>query len=395
MLVASFPRQFYSALHGLRGLAALLVALHHYGSSTLLTASGIVRGAPLCVDFFFVLSGFVLASSSLRHDKPTNLIRFIKSRFWRIYPLHFFILTCFGFYYLSHFFLTKALGKSLGLDFNVDLIYFLKSLFLLEGLGFAKDLDRDWNFPAWSISVELWGSVLCAAAYIHMVFRRRGQTQLLVISLFSAACWIGLVLGEHVLSSMTTQTALLRFLLSFSLGFLTQRFFIRYWKSGFVQTEKRSVFGSTITEFCLLGAAVTCMYYTSPIVQACSVLVFSAAVYCFAGEAGLISKLLSLKPLQILGNVSYSIYLSHILIRMLFGFVLSYFLITPEPNVTLAVYFVIVLVVSWFLYRFIEIPGKKMPEIFAAVKKNALEYDEVPCADKYFAFSGGKWTSSV
>ena len=52
------PRERFVTLDALRGVGALVVVAHHYGT---FTASYIPRFSYLSVDLFYVLSGFVLA----------------------------------------------------------------------------------------------------------------------------------------------------------------------------------------------------------------------------------------------------------------------------------------------------------------------------------------------
>ncbi len=45
----------------------------------------LVKNAPLFVEFFFVLSGFVISHSFIRKlTSPANVIKFIKKRFARL-----------------------------------------------------------------------------------------------------------------------------------------------------------------------------------------------------------------------------------------------------------------------------------------------------------------------
>ena len=69
------------ALDGLRGLAAIAVALFHW----LLSFAGF-----LAVDFFLVLSGFILAHRYPYSDSPVSSGRFVLSRLARLYPMHLF-----------------------------------------------------------------------------------------------------------------------------------------------------------------------------------------------------------------------------------------------------------------------------------------------------------------
>jgi peptidoglycan/LPS O-acetylase OafA/YrhL len=53
----------FENLDALRGTCALLVALFHLPANGLLASNALVRHAYLFVDYFFVLSGFVIAFS--------------------------------------------------------------------------------------------------------------------------------------------------------------------------------------------------------------------------------------------------------------------------------------------------------------------------------------------
>ena len=53
---------FISHLQSLRGIAAMIIVLHHQKSlSSLLAENDFMANSDLAVDFFFVLSGFVIA----------------------------------------------------------------------------------------------------------------------------------------------------------------------------------------------------------------------------------------------------------------------------------------------------------------------------------------------
>lgn len=73
----------YFTLDGMRGMAAIAVALLHFNASLM------PQGA-LAVDFFFVLSGFVLLKAySRRFAEGMGVAAFMKVRFKRLYPLFF------------------------------------------------------------------------------------------------------------------------------------------------------------------------------------------------------------------------------------------------------------------------------------------------------------------
>ena len=83
------------ALESLRGFAALSVALLHFNTGSYFN-NGFTNNAWLMVDFFFVLSGFVIAFNYIdRIYSLPELLTFQKKRFWRLYPLHLVTLFLF------------------------------------------------------------------------------------------------------------------------------------------------------------------------------------------------------------------------------------------------------------------------------------------------------------
>ena len=83
----------YRALDGLRGIAALFVVFYHAPWPTHFSDARMVKNAYLSVDFFFILSGFVIATNYARRIVDLESARvFMTTRFFRLYPLHFSIL---------------------------------------------------------------------------------------------------------------------------------------------------------------------------------------------------------------------------------------------------------------------------------------------------------------
>jgi len=77
----------YLALDGLRGIAALAVMVMHKGR-WFLDSGGFLAHAYLAVDFFFMLSGFVIAAAyDRRLSEGMTASRFIFLRWARLYPL--------------------------------------------------------------------------------------------------------------------------------------------------------------------------------------------------------------------------------------------------------------------------------------------------------------------
>ncbi len=84
---AAAGAQRFLLLDGLRGLAAFAVILDHTPQNAL---GDLVPGRYLAVDFFFVLSGFVLANAyGKRLEGGWSVFSFMRARVIRLYPLYF------------------------------------------------------------------------------------------------------------------------------------------------------------------------------------------------------------------------------------------------------------------------------------------------------------------
>lgn len=111
-----------------RGFAAILVVIHHatlisqekFGKSFV---SDIFSTGGVGVDFFFVLSGFILLFVHIKDiGKREKAKNFFIKRFIRVYPIYWVVtILC-----LPFFFLSASNSKS----FDGDYLYIIKSLFL-------------------------------------------------------------------------------------------------------------------------------------------------------------------------------------------------------------------------------------------------------------------------
>src|SRR6059058_2566792 len=81
-------RSYYPALDGLRGLAILLVLLHHYFHQFQIGWVG--------VDLFFVLSGFLITDILLKQSvSKSSIMLFYIKRALRILPVYYIALSLF------------------------------------------------------------------------------------------------------------------------------------------------------------------------------------------------------------------------------------------------------------------------------------------------------------
>ena len=78
-------RRVFATLDGLRGVAAVFVAMRHIAFFKALN----IHGGYMAVDLFFVLSGFVIAHAyERRFERGLTAGRFLASRYLRLWPVY-------------------------------------------------------------------------------------------------------------------------------------------------------------------------------------------------------------------------------------------------------------------------------------------------------------------
>ena len=158
----------FVALDGLRGLAALAVVFFH--AQQFLGAKPLLPSAYLAVDFFFMLSGFIIAFAyEHKLNGSWTFRRFAVTRIFRLYPLY--ILGC-------AIVLAVQLAEGMGALPGLWRIKWA-GLSALAAVIFAPFHSPivGWtlfplNPPAWSLFVEL----LINAAYGAVLFRLQNRT---------------------------------------------------------------------------------------------------------------------------------------------------------------------------------------------------------------------------
>lgn len=277
-----------------RGLAALGVVWHHVGADNAFFANALHNGMSYAVDFFFVLSGFVIASSyGERLAGGFSVGRFMFLRAARLWPLHLVVLA--GFVLLELAFL--GLGS---IDFlkgrepfgeGRDLGSLLATTFLLQEYAYPGLFP--WNTASWSISVEI-GLYLFAGLAFHLLGRRAVYLSVAV----SIAAGFVLMAGGNLAFS-----GILRGLAGFGLGLALYPLWLR------LRDVEFGASVATAAELVAVVAILSAVAYSR--VTLATDLVFSAAILLFAFQRGLVSRLLLTPAFVWLGTLSYSIYMVH------------------------------------------------------------------------------------
>jgi peptidoglycan/LPS O-acetylase OafA/YrhL len=305
----------YEALDSLRGICALLVCLFHFKASGPIAALPFVRGSWLFVDFFFVLSGFVIAANYRERLIAGGFLRgFVILRFGRVYPLHLFMLLAFVAVELVGVVMaSKDVMQRPMFDDRHSVAAIFTNLSFTQSFGLHDGLT--WNQPAWSIAVEFWTYLLFA-----LVARRAGaalETWLGAAIIIS----IGMLLWVSPDGiNVTYSWSLLRCIYGFAVGAIAWRLWQR---SGHEPIQPYR--GATLAELATVAAVIAFVSLAAtPPFNLAAPLLFGSAVLVFARGGGMISRVLLVRPLRILGVLSFSIYMVHAFVQARFDNVLGF-----------------------------------------------------------------------
>jgi peptidoglycan/LPS O-acetylase OafA/YrhL len=294
----------FDVLDSFRGLCAGLVMLFHLDARTHFQTWPLIRNGAIAVDFFFVLSGFIIASAygkALADDK--RFLRFAVRRIGRLYPLHVSVLL----FYIVVEAIAAWSGDTSAFTDNYDLPSLAANFFLLQ--GFVTGWSLSWNYPAWSISIELWTN-LAFSLYVCWSGRR---SLLVTAALFVLFLVFGMLAGAlHLPFSVAPAVPgfVSRAVAEFLAGVLILSAYTHIrqtdWRPGWV------------VEGLSLALVALGFEFANRLPGFLILPIFCTAVLVFAFETGPISRQLRAPALTGLGTISYSVYLTHSVYLMVF-----------------------------------------------------------------------------
>jgi len=341
---------------GLRGVAALLVVGYHMqmGAGYLLPfeqATALFRRSYLMVDLFFVLSGFIIAYVH-RADRTTGFTvadyrDFLLRRLIRLYPLLIATLLAL---LLFRLFAQVAGAHSAMIAWNGDSLLLLAAQALMLNAWLPN--PDGWNTPSWSISAEMLAYLLFPA--IVTLHARRPRAALCLLLLAPLIFYPIVAEGSGSLD-IIGGTAPFRCLAGFSLGVLID--LAREW---IARQPTRWLGVAQILSIVAVAAMLVWPVDDVAIIPAFVLLVAS----CWP-DRGPLPWLLAHRPVQWLGRISYSIYLTHaclaVMMRLPWGWLSRHLQLAPE--VDRAAWWIVypgaVLLLSHFTYRWIEEPARR------------------------------------
>lgn len=373
-------------IQGMRAIAVVLVMLFHFETR--------LRGGYLGVDMFFVISGFVIASSTLREIERTNSFSwkaFLQRRARRVLPglavvsaatalLSMLLLSPFG--------PQQETAKML-----LSAATYTSNFVLMPQSYFSLDPKSNPLLHLWSLAVEEQFYVVWPIAVISLVglrkHLRRGSFQamkwLLILSALLISCWMFLsftMRGGQVANQSWFAPLNERSITPAHFAFFSP--FTRAWEfvAGVVvaslvklNVSERVKKAGSLMVLCGAAMVVFGLAYATryPEVQhggnwstnsvATLAVVLGTSVWVFGGAYdNVLSRVIAVKPMSILGDSSYAIYLLHwpIWVLLITSFAVNRYTQCAALLISLAL--------GWLQYRLIEEPlrsKRRLPQVGA------------------------------
>lgn len=356
----SDTKPHYALLDGLRGVAALLVVCFHlfeaYATSHL---DQIINHGYLAVDFFFILSGFVVGYAYDDRWKTMKTKEFIKRRLIRLQPM-----VVMGALIGAAMFYTQ--GCSVWDVSKVSVVALIVATLLnalllpapvgieVRGLGEMYPL----NGPSWSLLFEYIGNILYA------LFIRRFSTKVLAVLVALAGCGLaafsiwgpyGDICVGFAMTPDNISGGMLRLLFSFSAGLLIARVFR--------PVRVRGAFWIGALLFVLFAAVPRLggaerLWLNGLYDTLCCVVIFPLIVWL--GASGTTTDRVTKRICKFLGDISYPLYMVH------YPFIYLYYAWVKNNNLTFgeslpgaAALVVGSVVLAYLCLRFYDLPVRR------------------------------------
>lgn len=291
-------RTHYMALDGLRGIAAVAVVVFHFMEFIIPDyANSFIGHAYLAVDFFFCLSGFVVAYAYDSRIKRLGIVEFFKLRLIRLQPMVFigatiglltFVLDPF-----HNFFMQYGIKDTIAM--------FLSSAFMIPHPAMPERYNNLFYFnpPTWSLFWEYIANI-----FYGIILFRVGKRILVPLTVLAACI---LIYTAHKFGNLSIGWGAenwvggaARLFFSFLAGILVYR------KGWLIQNKLGFLgLGILLTIAFLIPYVDAINWITEPIIV---ILYFPFLVALGAGVT--ISR--NSKPIcKFLGDVSYPLYMIH------------------------------------------------------------------------------------
>lgn len=339
------------AMTGIRGAAAVFVMIYHfeYRSTSTDLFSSMLHHGYLCVDLFFVLSGFVMAhvyGQSLK-DGAFRFRSFLWHRFARIYPLYIFATLAF---------LLLAYLKTRQVE--VDFPTLASNMLMLQVLGDWPSIDA----PAWSVSAEVVAyllfpliAILCVTStrLVALLVGAVAVGSILAMTIAASLHDIGSPVSKGLLDLFFEPYAVIRTLAGFTLGQLVWRMHNDPATAAFASRNSIQILLAVFALFALTQVQADFFIY----------LLIVVLILCLSTDRGILSGFFGSPPVYFLGSISFAIYLTHFRALGIWAFLdtrFEHFGATVANLVATVVTGLVVIGIAWLLHIGIEKPCRRL-----------------------------------
>lgn len=355
----------------LRGCCALLVVFYHVMFLHPGRDLNLFRNASLFVDFFFVLSGFIMLHNYGSLPRWSDFRQFIGLRLFRTYPLHLAMLLVFLAYETAQYVLVELyhLPTTTPPFSDSNTYTFALNLFLLNGVGLAP---LSFNTPSWSISTEFWAYVLFGVSVMALP-GKRSKLALLFVGIALASLALLATRPEPGLT-IRPEMFLPRCLFGFFLGAALR---IGIDRADHVRVTIAEAQLGTLAQTLAIALAVGLVSIVTVSTRELELFTPFAfalliASFVFWPETALIQWINGNSALLWLGKVSYSVYMVHQIVLQVIEAFMKLILHAPAraPDhvlligyghgaLALAFTLTVLLVTAGLSHRFIEEPARR------------------------------------
>jgi exopolysaccharide production protein ExoZ len=298
-MIRSYPGTDY--VTGLRAYAAMMVVFGHSQSSAYFgPLMKKLTNLPFGVQIFFVISGFSVAASFF---KSGSFVEYIVRRFVRIWPVFFlaastaFLCHLAGLRPLSDWMVRQ--GSSYDL-YN----YFMQITFLsfLDGR-----ITNSLSIGEWTIPVEFVWYLILPAILMHAYDIRKLVACAIACAIAGALIRYGLKASFGQLGVTAYVRSPARWGVFFMFGVIAH--WLKY-SGPEVSNERASAFSLAGLATIILGSWVELKI--APEIVGLGVMIFIAY---FRSQGGLLRVMFESRPVLFVGTISYSVYLTHLLVK--------------------------------------------------------------------------------
>lgn len=328
------PNRYYT-LDAMRGVAALAILVLHIGDVMRLP---ILHHGYLAVDFFFVLSGFVLATAyEPRLKSSLTAFRFAELRMIRLYPL-FFVGILLG---IPVIFGQIFAGSPQAMTPGVALLAFVANVLILPAPYVASLFP--FNKPAWSLVFEMAINIIFGAA----LFRFSARVLAMLCFLSGSFFLLSIAKDGSATAGFDWPTfvpAIFRTAFSFIFGILIARVHNRLGRTVSVLSALLPLLLIFVLQF-NVPAGFDWIYDAVAVFMLLPLLTVAGSMLelpaCLRGVG------------QFMGDLSYPLYAVHYPILQTFSFLLVRRLHLPPPEMAVLIV-VTILTVAFLLSRFYD-----------------------------------------